>query len=181
MIKINLLNVRQRRRQIGILREFIIYGVLFSLFILGIFYHLIVTQNQKSHFRKEIVSIKERLAPLEKIAKKIEEFQKKKGLLEKRINIIEELKSNQEGPIRLLDEISLNIPSQVWLISLSEKGSSIEMKGFSLTNIGIATFMKNVESSGYFKNVELIQAKQTMVEKRKVKEFTIKMQMNTTH
>lgn len=54
------------------------------------------------------------------------------------------------------------------------------MSGFSLTNIGIATFMKNIESSGYFKNVELIQAKQRVVEKRKVKEFTIKVEMNTT-
>lgn len=180
MIKINLLNVRERKKHIGILQEFIIYGMFFLLLISGIFYHLIVIHNEKVHIKKEISSIKERLEPLEKIAKKIEEFQEKKGLLEKRINIIEELKSNQKGPIRILDEVSLNIPSQVWLVSLSEKGSNIEMSGFSLTNIGIATFMKNIESSGYFKNVELIQAKQRVVEKRKVKEFTIKVEMNTT-
>lgn len=91
MIKINLLNVRERKKHIGILQEFIIYGMFFLLLISGIFYHLIVIHNEKVHIKKEISSIKERLEPLEKIAKKIEEFQEKRAFLKKELILLRNL------------------------------------------------------------------------------------------
>lgn len=61
---------------------------------------------------------------------------------------------------RIVSEISLIVPEEVWLSSIDAKGEKEGMmtviKGFSLTQMGVAKFISSLEDSNYFENVEIV-------------------------
>ena len=64
---------------------------------------------------------------------------------------IGDLKAKQQGPVRMLDELSKNLPDWVWLASVLEKKDSISINGFALNANKVADFVENLNRSGYFK------------------------------
>ena len=60
----------------------------------------------------------------------------------------------------MLDELAKRIPDKIWLISLKQKGSTIELKGAALDNRFVSKFMSDLESSPYFSRVDLITTEQ---------------------
>ncbi len=61
-----------------------------------------------------------------KEVKNVEEERKK---VAEKIEIIEKLKKNQAGPVRLLDEISKALPMGVVISSLTESSNNIKHRG----------------------------------------------------
>jgi len=51
------------------------------------------------------------------------------------------------------------IPKKAWLLSLSEGGSRLSMRGYATNNKEIAIFMKNLEASSFFSKVTLMEIK----------------------
>lgn len=94
---------------------------------------------------------------LEAIIKQVEEFQRQKELLERKINVIDELKAKQAGPVHLLDEISSAVPEFLWLTNLKEVGRQIQLKGQATNIIAITNFVGNMENSPWFTEVDLKQ------------------------
>ena len=52
---------------------------------------------------------------LESAINAVNDFQKKKDSLQKRIDLINQLKQNQKGPVRIMDQVSRDLPDLVWL------------------------------------------------------------------
>jgi Tfp pilus assembly protein PilN len=59
--------------------------------------------------------------------KKVEELEARREALRHKINVINELKRNQQGPVRILDEVSRALPELVWLGKLTLKGNGVEL------------------------------------------------------
>src|SRR3989338_4994547 len=108
----------------------------------------------------------------------INDKEKKKKRLEEIVKAIGELKNTQKGPARILDNINIILPSEIWLISLSEGSGQMKMDGFSFSNPSIATFMENIKASRYFSDAELLEIQQTTIEGEKVKKFTLNITLN---
>lgn len=91
------------------------------------------------------------------VQRQVAQFEKQKALLEERIAVIERLKSNQTGPVNLLDSIINAIPDRptLWLTSLSQKTGDITIEGRSFDVPSIADFIANLSRSRPFKFVEL--------------------------
>ena len=51
----------------------------------------------------------------EAIIAEVEAFQRRKDSLQSRIDLINQLKQNQKGPVRIMDRISQDLPDLVWL------------------------------------------------------------------
>ncbi|HEX6177307.1 MAG TPA: PilN domain-containing protein, partial [Thermoanaerobaculia bacterium] len=77
---------------------------------------------------------------LEAIIAEVEAFQKRKDSLQNRIDLINQLKQNQKGPVRILDRISQDLPDLVWLDKMTVSGTSIKMNGRGLNPNAIANF-----------------------------------------
>ena len=90
---------------------------------------------------------------LEFILKKNEELEAKKAELQRRISIIEELKSKQDDPVRMLDQISQNLADGVWLEQLNFTTDKLDLTGWAQTPLAYATFLRNLEDSPYFLDV----------------------------
>jgi len=54
-----------------------------------------------------------------------------------------------------MDEINKALPSQVWLLFFQERAGTVILRGKSLSPDDIANFMRNLEASDYFSDVEL--------------------------
>ena len=96
---------------------------------------------------------REQLEKVQKDREAIEDLKRKKELFQKQIDIITELKNNQSVPVRLLDEVSRNLPDFLWLMSMQESGNELTFSGRATTPNAYANFYNNLSESPYFDNV----------------------------
>jgi type IV pilus assembly protein PilN len=92
---------------------------------------------------------------LEAIIAEVEAFQKRKDNLQNRIDLINQLKQNQKGPVRIMDRISQDLPDLVWLDKMEVSGTSISMNGRGLNPNAIANFVENIKNDPYFEEPQL--------------------------
>jgi type IV pilus assembly protein PilN len=101
--------------------------------------------------RQEIVAQRTAEAQkLESIIKEVEDYQKRKDSLQQRIDLINKLKENQKGPVRIMDQISKDLPDLVWLESMSITAGRVSLNGRGLNPNAIALFIENVKNDPYF-------------------------------
>ena len=106
--------------------------------------------------RRETVAAKTNEAQrLESIIKEVEEYQKRKDNLQKRIDLINQLKLSQKGPVRVMDQISRDLPDLVWLDKMTMSGGSITIEGRGLNPNAIANFVENVKNDPFFEEPDL--------------------------
>ncbi|HEX6097758.1 MAG TPA: PilN domain-containing protein [Thermoanaerobaculia bacterium] len=126
--------------------------VLFGLGALG--YWFLMKRELDS--RKEIVNQRTAEAKkLEAIIKEVENYQKRKDSLQQRIDLINQLKQNQKGPVRIMDQISRDLPDLVWLDRMEITGGRITLAGRGLNPNAIALFVENVKNDPYFEEPQL--------------------------
>jgi type IV pilus assembly protein PilN len=105
-------------------------------------------RNNKAELERE----KQRLEP---IIRQKEELEAKRAELEKKIAVIKELRQRQQVPVRLLDELSRNLPEYVWFETLTETNSNVSLDAHALNPQKMADFVDNLTHSGYFPDVDL--------------------------
>jgi type IV pilus assembly protein PilN len=86
-----------------------------------------------------------------------QEAEKQKENYKRRVDVIEQLRASQSGPMQLLDVVGQTVSTTdaVWLSSMSQDGNTISLQGMALTPSAVANLMRNLEKTGYFKSVEI--------------------------
>jgi Tfp pilus assembly protein PilN len=106
--------------------------------------------------RKETQALRETEATkLEAIIKEVEQYQKRKDSLQQRIDLINQLKQNQKGPVRIMDQISRDLPDLVWLDRMEINQGKIILSGRGLNPNAIALFVENIKNDPYFEEPQL--------------------------
>jgi len=149
-------------------------GILVAIAILGIAVAGIVVQwlaatrtlNQLDQEIQQLTEEKNRLAP---IIVQVQEYQAKLAELEEKERLIERLKSEREGPVRMLDALSAELPDFVWLTELQQRGNTVTIDGMAASYVSIADYIRKLEDSDWFQDVELVDAR---VDQRQEQEFT---------
>lgn len=173
MIRINLLPVRAARKREEVQRQLLV----FTFFLIGVLaVGLIFLQTQRSELSQvqaENRQLEEEIANLKKIIGEIEIYNQQKAVLEKKLEIIAKLKANKTGPVHMLDELATRIPEKLWLETVEESGAKVSLRGVSINNEVIATFMNKLEESDYFGDVFLVSIQAREEGDIKLKEFTV--------
>jgi type IV pilus assembly protein PilN len=181
MIKINLLPVREERRRMSARQEQLFFFLMIILVMIGIYYWHSSMNNKIRNTRQEIAHIDQEIARLSKIVKQVEKFKSDKKILEEKIRVISQLKENRQAQVHVMDEINKALPSQVWLQYFQERGGNVTLRGKSLSPDDIADFMRNLEASDYFRDIELdvTTQKELRLGERtiKVNDFSIRFKM----
>jgi type IV pilus assembly protein PilN len=89
----------------------------------------------------------ERLKP---IIDEVEAFKKRNAELKHKIDVIEQLKANQFGPVRIMDEVSKALPDLLWLTNLDLEGNTISLRGQALDENAVANLIANLAASPFF-------------------------------
>jgi type IV pilus assembly protein PilN len=92
---------------------------------------------------------------LESIIKEVDDYQKRKDSLQQRIDLINQLKQNQKGPVRIMDQISRDLPDLVWLDTLDITAGRVTLAGRGLNPNAIALFIENVKNDPYFEEPQV--------------------------
>ena len=157
-------------------------GVFVAIAILGLAVAAIVVQwlsmtRQLSQLDEEINQLtaeKNRLAP---IILEVQKYQAKLAELEEKEKLIERLKSEREGPVRMLDALSSELPDFVWLTKLDQRGPQVSIEGMAASYVSIADYIRKLEDNEWFQNVELIDAKVDQQQEQEFTEFQLRTQI----
>ena len=131
--------------------------VLMSVGIIYFWQKILVQQDEE--LSRQIMLAKKEKARQEGMLRENEVFEKRRKLLETRINVIEALKKNQSGPVQVLDLLSdcIQRSDGVWLKDLVQKGNVITVNGVAMgTPDAVADFITNLARVGNFKNINLV-------------------------
>lgn len=111
--------------------------------------------RELSHVQQSKLAAQAELTRLEDIRKKAEAFKTQKELLERKINLITELKKKQAVPVHILDQVSRNLPEFMWLDSLTTSANAINIVGKATTYNAVSNLYDNLRKSGEFSDVVL--------------------------
>lgn len=166
MIKINLLPSTKKRKGVTLSITikptflFLVIIVLVIFILEGVTWYWL--GNTVAALSEERQTLQVRLNEVKEKVKEVENFEKDKKLYEEKIAIIQKLKENQKGPVRILDELSRKLPDRVWLRSLKEDGGGIIIAGAGITNDDIVRYVNNLKGSRFFSKVQLLESRQVV-------------------
>ena len=157
MIEVNLLPHREARRAAD-LRESIALLVLGLLVIMGgVIFMNGKVNDQLVGARAQLQQLESDIARYKPQEEQVAKFRKKKTELEDKLEVIRGLDRARTGPVRMFDEIAVRTPERLWLTKLSTQGGKLKILGNSLDNGVVADFLKAMNSSEYFANVDLLK------------------------
>jgi type IV pilus assembly protein PilN len=93
----------------------------------------------------EVAAAQREVDSMASVIKEVEEYKGKKSELERKIGVINDLKANQQGPVRVMDYISRALPELLWLDRLRMTADSIELEGRAFNTNAVANFIENLD------------------------------------
>lgn len=83
--------------------------------------------------------------------------QKEADAYKHRVDVIDQLRKNQTGPVNLLNTVgeTVNNTEAVWLNSMKTQGANISIQGMALSADAVANLIANLQKTGYFSNIEI--------------------------
>ncbi len=150
------------------------YGSLIFLALvigLGVFYFM-----QKRAFDTEnelLTQARQEKEQLKYVVARLDELNKQKISLERKIVLISTLKSQQSMAVQIMDDLSRRLPDWVWLTEVGFDGVNIQIKGKALSNNLIAEYIASLEDSPRIMNVNLPSTTQRKTAQNEYYEFAL--------
>lgn len=180
MMEINLLPHREARRAAD-LRETVALLVLGLVVVGGGIF--LTDQGVKSDLAAAEASVAQLQADIERYEPQkelVKKFKNRKKQLQSKLDVIDSLEQARNGPVRVLDELSERVPDRLWLTSVETMGKGIKLEGQSLDTGVVADFLRGLNASPYFENVDLDKTSGgKVVEGVRLVNFEIRADMTT--
>lgn len=164
MIRINLLPVREAERALGRRRQLslaILTGIVVFLMLLLPY---TFQARRLGQIEEEMRQLQQEIARLEQQAKEVKDLDTKRAELQAKLQVIEQLKGRRVGPVRSLEDLSDAAPEKLWLTEFSEVGGAVSLQGLAIDNQTIAEFMRRLQQSRYFYEVDLVETAQVVAQ-----------------
>jgi len=173
MIRINLLPVRATKKKETAKQQIAIFLVAVgTVLVLGLGFYS-VTLARISGTKKDIAQAETELQNLKKKIGEIDNLKKLQDDVKKKLDVLNQLRRDKTGPASRLMKLSEAMPEKLWLTKYAENGTNLSISGIALNEELIATFMRNLQATDEFGNVELQLSEQTEVGGIKMKKFDL--------
>jgi type IV pilus assembly protein PilN len=167
MIRINLLPVRETKRQANLRKQGVFLGVAAAVGVCLSIGLGISVAARTSAKEAQILTATEELQKLQKTRDEVEKFRAEKAEIERKLGVIASLEKTRTGQVKVLDEVAVRIPERVWLDEMSLKEGVISLSGVSIDAEIVAEFMTSLSASDMFRDVTLTET--TLKEKEGLK------------
>ena len=160
MIKINLLPTKRKpaRKITDLQKQMILAGVILAGVSVGGFYYNITLNKKIAELQQQRDADTAKIAQQENLLKEVKNVEDERKKVTEKIDIIEQLKKNQQGPVGMLDEISRSVPAGIALTSFAEVSGNININGDAFTNGDVVKFVENLKSSPFLQEVYLLES-----------------------
>lgn len=161
MIRINLLPLREAQRALGRRRQMSLaaLSVAVALFVMIIPY--LMQKRTLSALDREVSQLNGDIAKLNAQAHEVRDLEKKRAELHAKLKVIDDLKQKRVGPVHILQDLGDAAPDKLWLVDATDAGGQATITGMALDNQTIAEFMRRLQSSKFFYEVDLVETSQT--------------------
>lgn len=178
MIKINLLPHREetrKQRKAAFIRLLILsatMGMAILLAIGGIIATQISNQTQRNNF------IKAENAKLDAEIKEIATLKQEIEGLQARQQAVEDLQSDRNQPVYLMDELVRQVPEGIYLRSFKQDSQRVVLNGHAQSNERVSELLRNLgNNSPWLERPDLIEIRATSIgqgkEAKKIFDFTV--------
>jgi len=177
MVRINLLPHREQKRQAR-QRQFVSLAIglaILGIGTIGLGHILIAAQIDNQNGRNKLLTTE--IAKLDEQIKEIDRLRDQTQALLARKQVVETLQANRTEAVHLLDQLVRQLPDGVYLKSVKQNGTRVTLVGYAQSNARVSTLMRNVESSPWLSSPDLVEIRSVALDKQKVNEFTLAMQV----
>ena len=105
----------------------------------------------------QMASAEQRNRELADVKAKYLERQRQADSYKRRVDVIDQLRAAQMGPVNLLNTVgeTVNGTEAVWLSTMKDQGGSVAIEGMALSTDAVANLIQNLQKTGYFKTIEI--------------------------
>jgi type IV pilus assembly protein PilN len=161
MIRINLLPVREAQRAVGRRQQMSVALLSISVALLVMVIPYVLQGRRMAQLDRDIGQLNAEIERYNAQTREVHDLEKKRTELQAKLKVIDELKQKRVGPVRVLEDLSSATPQKLWLVSFSETNGQATITGMALDNQTIATFMRALQNSPYFYDVDLVETSQS--------------------
>lgn len=178
MIRINLLPVRAKKKRNTSIYQLVAMsgGIIFTLLVALIVHFAFA--NKIAEQEKKIADSDMEIKRLEKIIGEVKELDEQKSRLLNQLAVIDKLEKGKRGPVRVLDQLSNEIPKRVWISSFREASGALTLTGAAMDNAEISEFVRVLQKSSYFSDVLLKFSQSAEVSGQTVFTFEVTAKVN---
>jgi type IV pilus assembly protein PilN len=163
MIKINLLPYREKEKKENLAQQIFVAAGSFVVLILLLVWIQVWINSSISNLESKVKTAENTLVDLDKKIGDLEKFKSIKKELEQKLEVIATLEENRLAPVKTLDNLSIIVPNDIWLVKIIQKEDRFNIEGIGRDNIIVADFMKAIERFEPIKSVDLISSKKTEI------------------
>ncbi len=178
MIRINLLPHREEKRKqrkkdfVALLSLSAIVGALIVIAVGAYFASALSDQEQRNTF------IKNENTRLDGEIKEVANLKQEIEALKARQQAVEDLQSDRNQPVYLMDELAEQVPEGVYLKSFKQDGQRVLLNGYAQSNERVSELLRNLGNhSAWLERPDLIEIRSTGIgqgkDAKRVFEFTI--------
>jgi Tfp pilus assembly protein PilN len=121
----------------------------------GAYWYMLDREKKATAEHMQVAEAKNR--ELSDIKARYMERQKQADAYKRRVDVIDQLRNNQTGPVSLMAMIgdTVNDTEAVWLNSMQDQGASVAIEGTALSSDAVANLITNLQKTGFFRNIEI--------------------------
>jgi type IV pilus assembly protein PilN len=183
VILINLLPHREEKRVARKRAFFVALGIaaVVGAVVVGIWYSLLQQLTSAQQARNNF--LKSEIAKLETQIKDIANLRNEIEALKARQRAVEDLQTNRNIPVYLLDELVKQTPEGIYLTAIRQNGGVVTVTGIAQTNERVSEFLRNAQyNSKWLERPELVEIKAvtmttTNKEQRRLFDFSMRVTM----
>ncbi len=117
----------------------------FALALLVALGHNFLLGRSVGKNKAEIAEAQREVDELAPIIREVEEFKAKRSELERKVDVISDLKRRQHGPVQIMDQVSRALPELLWIQKMEVKSSKIVLTGQAFNTNAVANFIENLD------------------------------------
>jgi type IV pilus assembly protein PilN len=181
VILINLLPHREEKRRARKRSFFVGVGVaaIAGLVVVGVWYSVLqqlttAQQDRNAFLKAEIAKLETQIKDIANLRSEIE-------ALKARQKAVEDLQTNRNVPVYLLDELVKQTPEGIYLTSIRQAENVVTVSGVAQTNERVSEFLRNTQyNSKWLERPELVEIKAASVqtanrEQRRLFDFSMRV------
>jgi type IV pilus assembly protein PilN len=161
MIRVNLLPLKEAERALGRRQQYAValLGACVALLIMLVPY--MIQGRRLANLDHEMETVKTEIDRYNDQVAEVKDLDRMKIELKTKLRIIEDLNDKRVGPARVLGDLSIATPDNLWLVDFKEAAGAVTLTGMALDNETIARFMRDLQTSNYFHAVDLVETSRT--------------------
>lgn len=153
--------------------------VVAGLFNLGYWYRL---DHQSKAIDAQMKVAEQKNRELADVKAKFLDRQNQANAYKHRVDVIDNLRQNQMGPVNLLAMMgeTVNNTEAVWLTKMDDTGASVNLEGTALSTDAVANLIANLQKTGFFRAVEIKETYQDeQIKEMQAFQFTLTCDKST--